>query len=145
MDRRELLGAGLASAAAGIAGTTKVEPSTKAMEPPQAAPQLRDWIIKHGGDCCGCAVSRDVGNNKYEIVCNECGEQLDLLVSEVAFNRMAEALEHARHALAFASGHIAHDGKPEYSYELDFTKELKFLDETMRLAKIDPKPRNPLT
>jgi hypothetical protein len=41
LDRRKLIGA-LGSAAAG-------------------------WIIPHGGDCCGCAVSEECGSNEYRI------------------------------------------------------------------------------
>src|SRR5438477_11884486 len=80
--------------------TAKHEPKSKPKEV-----QLIDYfIIKHGGDCCGCAVSQDVGENEYRIVCNECGQELDVLVSEIAFNRMAEALQRAQYALTITSG-----------------------------------------
>jgi hypothetical protein len=64
--------------------------------------------------------------------------------SEPVFNRLTEALERARHALTFANGLVAHDGKPEHAFPLDFTKELKFIDDTLRLAKVEPKSLDPL-
>ena len=97
-------------------------------------------IIKHGGDCCGCAVSKEDG----EILCNECGQNLDVLVAEVAFLRMAEALMRAHHALTVTSGLIAHDGKAEHSFRLDHAKDLRFIEETMKLADIDFRPLKPL-
>jgi hypothetical protein len=51
-----------------------------------------------------------------------------MMVDECVYNKMAEALERAHRALNFASGHVAHDGKPENSYTLDFSKELAFID-----------------
>src|SRR5438128_1165180 len=109
INRRDLIaGAGLASASAAL-GSAGERTRNDAEEQPQF---IDHWIIQHGGDCCGCAVSKREGS-RYSIVCNECGEPLDVLVSEVAFNRMAEALQRAQHALTFAHGHIAHDGKPE--------------------------------
>jgi hypothetical protein len=96
--------------------------------------------IKHGGDCCGCAVSKEDG----EIVCNECGQTLDVLVSEVAFLRMAEALMHAHHALTATSGLVAHDGKPDHSFSLDHAKELRHIEDAMKLADIDFRALKPL-
>src|SRR5262245_24224412 len=52
---------------------------------------------------------------------------------------MAEALQRAEHALCFAHGHIAHDGKPEHAYPLDFSKELRFIDETLTMAGVESK------
>jgi hypothetical protein len=139
IDRRELIGLAVA-AAAGSVGLTAHKPEQQAT-PPQFIDQ---WIVKHGGDCCGCAISKNIGNNEYCIVCNECGEQLDVMVSEIAFNRMAEALQRAEHALCFAHGQIAHDGKPERAYPLDFSNELRFIDETLQMAGIESKPLDPL-
>jgi len=67
------------------------------------------------------------------------------IVSDVVFNRMAEALQRAQHALSFSSGHIVHDGKPEFSYVLDHSKELRFIDETLKLADVEPRVMEPLT
>jgi hypothetical protein len=67
------------------------------------------------------------------------------IVSEVVFNRMAEALQRAQHALVCSSGLIAHDGKPEYAFNLDNTKEIRFIDETLKLADVKPRPLDPLT
>lgn len=90
-------------------------------------------------------MSEDAGKDEYKIVCNECGQRLDVLVSEVALNRMAKALLRAQHALSFAHGHIAHDGKPEHAYPLDFQKELRCIDEALKLADIGPRVLNPLS
>lgn len=98
IDRRKLIGAGLASIGT-FAG--------KAGSEPHRQPDQPQFIVPHGGDCCGCAISKEVGTNKYQIVCNECGEDLDVMVSESTYRRMAEALERAMHALAFAYGHVA--------------------------------------
>ena len=118
----------------------------KPAERPQGKrPQfINQWIIPHGGDCCGCAISEDVGKEKYRIVCNECGEELHVMVSEVTFQRMAEALQRAQHALAFSNNHLVHDGKPEHSYVLDHRKELRFIEETLQLADVSPRPLDPL-
>ena len=56
---------------------------------------------------------------------------------ELTFNRMVEALQRAEHALNFAHGH---DGEPEYSYPLDFSKELRFIDETLKLTEARSRP-----
>ena len=60
-------------------------------------------------------------------------------------DRMAEALMRAQHPLTFAHGHIAHDGKPKHSYDLDFSKELRFIEETLKLANVQPRVLHPLT
>jgi hypothetical protein len=39
---------------------------------------------------------------------------------------------------------MAHDGKPEQAYTLDFTKELRFIDHALELAKVEPKALNPI-
>lgn len=101
---------------------------------------IEHWIIKHGGDCCGCAVSKEDG----QIMCNECGQTLDVLVSEVAFLLMAEALMRAYHALTATSGLMAHDGNPEHSFSLDHAGELRFIEDTMKLADIDFRTLNSL-
>ena len=107
---------------------------------PQQIQLIDHWIIKHGGDCCGCAVSEPDGN----ILCNECGETLDVLVSEVAFQRMAEALQRAHHALASSSGLQTHDGKPEHAFTLDHRQELRFIEEALVLADVESRPLKPL-
>jgi len=65
-------------------------------------------------------------------------------VSEPIFNRLTEALEEHAHALTFANGLVAHDGKPEHAFPLNFTKELKFIDDTLdwrrRPKVLDPLP-----
>jgi hypothetical protein len=66
------------------------------------------------------------------------------LVSVAVFNRMAEALQRAQHALVCSSGLIAHDGKPEHAFELDNTKEIWFIDETLRMADVKPRVMEPL-
>ena len=103
-------------------------------------------IIAHeslGAVCCGCLVVRGRGQ-QAEILCNECGQTLDVLVAEVAFLRMAEALMRAHHALTATSGLTAHDGKPEHSFSLDHAKDLRFIEETMMLAEIDFRALKPL-
>lgn len=140
MDRRKLIACGLASAGAAAAGL-----SPKGEAPKQESRQfIEHWIVPHGGDCCGCIVSEDAGTDEYRLACNECGQQVGVMVSEVTYSRMAEALMHAQHALAFAHGHMAHDGKPEHSYDLDFSKELRFIDEALRAAGVEPKVLDPL-
>jgi hypothetical protein len=67
------------------------------------------------------------------------------IVSEAVFNRMAEALQRAQHALVCSSGLIAHDGKPEYAFTLDNTKEIRFVDEALKLADVEPRVLDPLT
>lgn len=137
IPRRALLGA------LALATAPNVQPRERKQteERRQTQIQLIDhWIVKHGGDCCGCAVSDAEG----KITCNECGETLDVLVSEVAFNRMAEALQRAHHALASSSGLQVNDGKPEHSFTLDHSKELRFLEEALKLADVDPRPLHPL-
>jgi len=105
---------GLAGMAVGTTaiGAATTLPARQTAEPARdsAAPfqLIEHVIIKHGGDCCGCAVSKEDG----EIICNECGQTLDVLVSEVAFLRMAEALMRAHHALTATSGLVAHEGSP---------------------------------
>jgi hypothetical protein len=37
-----------------------------------------------------------------------------------------------------------HDGKPEHSYVLDHRKELRFIEETLQLADVSPRPLDPL-
>ena len=101
---------------------------------------IEHLIIKHGGDCCGCAVSKQDG----EIVCNECGQTLDVLVSEVALIRMAEALMRTHHTLTATSGLIVHDGCSEHCFSLDHTKDLRFIEETLKLADIDFRALKPL-
>jgi uncharacterized Zn finger protein (UPF0148 family) len=135
--RRSLLAAMGLLGTGGAAPAADGEPKGSASEPLQL---IDHWIIAHGGDCCGCALSEPDGR----IVCNECGEELDVLVSEPTLNRMAEALERAHHALTISSGLEVHDGKPEYCFRLDHEKELRFIEETLRLADIDPKPLEPL-
>lgn len=53
---------------------------------------IERWIIPHGGDCGGCIVSENRPNDGYVLKCNECGERVDVMVSEIALKRMAEAL-----------------------------------------------------
>ena len=67
------------------------------------------------------------------------------IVSAAVFNRMAEALQRAHHALVISSGLIVHDGKPEYAFTLDNNKEIRFIDETLRLADVKPRVLEPLT
>src|ERR1700735_2245063 len=142
IPRRSVIGmAGMAAGATAIGATTLPARQTAKQAPDSEAPfqLIEHLIIKHGGDCCGCAVSKEDG----QIVCNECGQTLDVLVSEVAFLRMAEALMHAHHALTATSGLMAHDGKPEHSFSLDHPGELRFIEDAMKLADIDfraPKP-----
>ena len=62
------------------------------------------------------------------------------LVSEAVFNRMAEALQRAQHALVSSSGLIVHDGL----FALDNTKEIRFIDETLKLADVEPRVLEPL-
>lgn len=126
-----LSAAGLASAGLATAKTSEPKPVT------DSQPQLGDWGINHAG-CCGCAVSVDAGNDEFTAICNECGDELNVMVNELAFRKLTEALQRAQHALNFASGSIAHDGKPEHSYTLDFRKELKFIDEALQAARVDP-------
>jgi hypothetical protein len=71
---------------------------------------IERWIIPHGGDCCDCIISENRPNDGYVLKGNECGERVDVMVSEIALKRMAEAFQRAHHALTFASGHVAHDG-----------------------------------
>jgi hypothetical protein len=134
--------AGIAAGATAIGATTLPARQTAKAEPESEAPfqLIHHLIIKHGGDCCGCAVSKEDG----EIVCNECGQRLDVLVSEVAFIRMAEALMHAHHALTATSGLVAHDGKPEHSFSLDHAKELRQIEDAMKMADIDFRALKPL-
>jgi hypothetical protein len=66
------------------------------------------------------------------------------IVSEVAFNRMAEALQRAQYTLVLTSGLEAHDGKPEHSFTLDHTKELRLIDEALKLADVKPTVLKPL-
>ena len=137
---------GLAGMAVGTTaiGAATTLPARQTAEPARdsAAPfqLIEHVIIKHGGDCCGCAVSKEDG----EIICNECGQTLDVLVSEVAFLRMAEALMRAHHALTATSGLVAHEGKPEHSFSLDHAKELRFIEDSMKLADIDFRALKPL-
>ena len=63
------------------------------------------------------------------------------LVSEAVFNRMAEALQRAHHALVCTSGLIVHDGL----FALDNSKEIRFIDETLELADVKPRVLQPLT
>ena len=63
------------------------------------------------------------------------------LVSEAVFNRMAEALRRAQHALVISSGLIVHDGL----FALDNSKEIRFIDETLELADVKPRVLQPLT
>ena len=159
MDRREIITGAFASVGAAVAGTAKKkierikteDGSHRFFEEGEeihAAVHdenfIEHWIIPHGGDCCGCIVSETLPNNQYILKCNECGERVDVMVSEIAFKRMAEALQRAHHALAFASGHVAHDGMPEHAYTLDFSKELAFIDETLKHAKVEPRVLEPL-
>jgi len=134
--------AGMAAGATAIGATALPGRQNAKTEPDFEAPfqLIEHLIIKHGGDCCGCAVSKEDG----EIICNECGQTLDLLVSEVAFLRLAEALMHAHHALTATSGLMAHDGKPEHSFSLDHAKELGFIEDAMKLADIDFRTLKPL-
>src|ERR1700691_263502 len=134
--------AGIAAGATAIgAATLPARQSAKAEPESDAGFQLIEHlIIKHGGDCCGCAVSKEDG----EIICNECGQTLDVLVSEVAFIRMAEALMHAHHALTATSGLMAHDGKPEHSFSLDHARILRIIAVAMKLADIDFRTLKPL-
>ena len=67
------------------------------------------------------------------------------IVSEVVFSRMAEALQRAHHALVCSSGLIAHDGKPEHAFTLDNSKEIRFIDEALKLADVEPRVLEPLT
>src|SRR5437660_9017320 len=83
-----------------VAGSTK---AGEQKEKPEPKPQLQlidHWIFKHAGNCGGCAVSDSEG----KIVCSECRQELDVLVSEIAFRRMAEALQRAHHALVISHG-----------------------------------------
>ena len=57
---------------------------------------------------------------------------------------MAEALIHAHHVLTATSGLVAHDGKPEHSFSLDHAKELRHIEEAMKLADIDFRALKPL-
>ncbi len=134
--------AGMAAGATVICATTLPARQTAKTEPASDVPfqLIEHLIIKHGGDCCGCAVSKEDG----EIICNECGQTLDVLVSDVAFIRMAEALMHAHHALTATSGLMAHDGKPEHSFSLDHAKELRQIEDAMKLADIDFRALKPL-
>jgi hypothetical protein len=143
IPRRSVIGmAGMAAGATAIGAAALPASQTAKTEPASEAPfqLIEHLIIKHGGDCCGCAVSKENG----EIICNECGQPLDVLVSEVAFIRMAEALMCAHHALTATCGLVAHDGKPEYSFSLDHAKELRFIEGAMKLADIDFRPLKPL-
>ena len=54
-------------------------------------------------------------------------------------------MQGAAHALNFAHGHIAHDGKPEHTYPLDFRKELRFIDETLQMAGVESNKLEPLS
>jgi len=67
------------------------------------------------------------------------------IVSGAVFDRMAEALQRAQHALVCSSGLIAHDGKPEYSFTIDNTNEIRFIDETLKLAEVEPRVLEPLS
>jgi hypothetical protein len=71
-------------------------------------------------------------------------EKTNLTDSEPVFNRLTEALERARHALTCANGLVAYDGKPDQAFTLDFTEELKFIDETLATAQVQPKILKPL-
>lgn len=134
--------AGMAAGATAIgAATLPGRHTANAAPASEVAFQLIDHlIIKHGGDCCGCAVSKEDG----EIICNECGQTLDVLVSEIAFMRMAEALMHAHHSLTATSGLVAHDGNREHSFSLDHAKELRHIEDAMKLADIDFRASKPL-
>jgi hypothetical protein len=136
IQRRSVIGmAGMAAGATVLDAATLSARQTGASARDSETPfqLIEHVIVKHGGDCCGCAVSKEVG----EIICNECGQTLDVLVSEVAFLRMAEALIRAHHALTATSGLMAHDGKPEHTFSLDHARELRFIEDSMQLADID--------
>jgi len=134
--------AGMAAGATAIGAAALPARQTAQSKPESEASfqLIQHVIIKHGGDCCGCAVSKEDG----QIICNECGQTLDVLVSEVAFLRMAEALMRAHHALTATSGLMAHDGKPEHSFSLDHAGELRFIEDAMKLADIDFRALKPL-
>jgi hypothetical protein len=145
IPRRSVIGmAGMAVGATAIGTTTLPARQTTEPAPASEAPfqLIEHVIIKHGGDCCGCAVSKEDGGR---IICNECGQTLDVLVSEVAFLRMAEALMRAHHALTATSGLMAQDGEPQHSFSLDHAKELRFIEDAMKLADIEFRTLNPLT
>ena len=71
-------------------------------------------------------------------------ERSSLQGSEPVVDRLIEALERARHGLVSAHGLMAHDGKPDQAFTLDFAKELKFIDETIATAQVQPMPLKPL-
>jgi hypothetical protein len=64
--------------------------------------------------------------------------------SESVFVRMAEGLMRAHHALTATSGLIAHDGQSKHSFSLDHAKEVRFIEETMKLADLDFRQLKPL-
>jgi hypothetical protein len=123
----------IASAGVSMAGTSKVHSESKDEN------VIERWIVPHGGDCCGCIVPQGSSQQRYVFMCNDYGEQADVMVSETVYNRMAEALQRALHVMSFAHGHEAHDGKPEHSYTLDFAKELRFIEETWKTANVEPR------
>jgi hypothetical protein len=43
------------------------------------------------------------------------------------------------------NGRRAHDGKPGYAFTLDNTREIRFVDETLKMADVEPTPLHPLT
>ena len=43
------------------------------------------------------------------------------------------------------TGLIAHDGKSEHAFELDFRPELRFINEALKLAEVAPRMLKPLT
>jgi hypothetical protein len=138
-----MIGLAGVAAGAGAIGAAVMPPMRTPPDQPRPEPHfqlIEHLIIKHGGDCCGCAVSKEDG----EVVCNECGQTLDVLVSEVAYLRVAEALMRAHHALTASSGLVVHDGKPEHSYSIDHSKEITFIEDAMQLADIDFRAMKPL-
>jgi len=142
IPRRKLFGAlaGVATATAATAKTGEQKVNEEA-----AFADFASWAIPHGGDCCGCAIVKAVGDNEFIFVCNECDEQLDAMKSEITYDRLVEALQRAHHALTTSSGLVAHDGKPEHAFTLDHTKELRFIDEALKLADVEPRVLEPLT
>jgi hypothetical protein len=63
---------------------------------------------------------------------------------EIALRRIGEAPQHAHHALMSTNGPIAHDAQPDQLFAIDNTKEIRLIEQALKLADIEFRTLPPL-